>query len=120
MYVERTWAISPRLTLTMEVKSVGLGEQQRDSFTHIRVCPLSPKLLFRAYCHIPLSRVLCAVVFGCTPQYKMVLVFKKKKQKRGIKKKYGFGTSLPLQWPRLCDLEAEGPGLIPGQGTRAF
>ena len=67
MYVERTWAISPRLTLTMEVKSVGLGEQQRDSFTHIRVCPLSPKLLFRAYCHIPLSRVLCAVVFGCTP-----------------------------------------------------
>ena len=91
MYVERTWAISPRLTLTMEVKSVGLGEQQRDSFTHIRVYPLSPKLLFRAYCHIPLSRVLCAVVFGCTPQYKMVLVFKKKNKKGELKRSMDLG-----------------------------
>ena len=29
------------------------------------------------------------------------------------------GTSLVVQWLRLCALHAGGPGLIPGQGTRS-
>ena len=29
------------------------------------------------------------------------------------------GTSLVVQWLRLCAPSAEGPGLIPGQGTRS-
>ena len=29
------------------------------------------------------------------------------------------GTSLVVQWLRLCAPNAEGPGSIPGQGTRA-
>ena len=29
------------------------------------------------------------------------------------------GTSLVVQWPRLCAPTAAGPGLIPGQGTRS-
>ena len=35
-----------------------------------------------------------------------------------LKGKY-FGTSLVVQWLRLCTLEAGPPGLIPGQGTRS-
>ena len=30
----------------------------------------------------------------------------------------GFGTSLAVQWLRLCASNAEGAGLIPGQGTK--
>ena len=30
---------------------------------------------------------------------------------------YGWGTSLVVQWLRLCAPNAGGPGLIPGQGT---
>ena len=53
--------------LTVEVKTVGLGEQQGDSVTHIHVKPFSPRFLSRAGRHVALSRVLCAVVFGYTP-----------------------------------------------------
>ena len=34
-----------------------------------------------------------------------------------IKTQYG-GTSLVVQWLRLCAPNAGGPGLIPGQGTK--
>ena len=37
MCVERTRDVSPRLTLTVEAESVGLEEQRRGSFTHMRV-----------------------------------------------------------------------------------
>ena len=30
------------------------------------------------------------------------------------------GTSLVVQWLRLCAPNAGGPGLIPGQGTRSL
>ena len=30
------------------------------------------------------------------------------------------GTSLVVQWVRLCAPNAGGPGLIPGQGTRSL
>ena len=30
------------------------------------------------------------------------------------------GTSLVIQWPRLCTPSVEGPGSIPGQGTRTY
>ena len=32
---------------------------------------------------------------------------------------WGLGTSLVVQWVRLCAPNAGGPGLIPGQGTRS-
>ena len=32
---------------------------------------------------------------------------------------YNLGTSLVVQWLRLCAPNAGGPGSIPGQGTRA-
>ncbi|TEA23709.1 hypothetical protein DBR06_SOUSAS3810056, partial [Sousa chinensis] len=31
-----------------------------------------------------------------------------------------FGTSLVVQWLRLCTPSAGGPGLNPGQGTRSL
>ena len=34
------------------------------------------------------------------------------------KKIYDFGSSLPVQWLRLHTSNAEGAGLIPGQGTQ--
>ena len=33
--------------------------------------------------------------------------------------KYNMGTSLVIQWLRLCAPDAGGLGLIPGQGTRS-
>ena len=30
------------------------------------------------------------------------------------------GTSLVVQWLRLCTPSVEGPGSIPGQGTRSY
>ena len=30
------------------------------------------------------------------------------------------GTSLVVQWLRLCTASVEGPGSIPGQGTRSY
>ena len=35
-----------------------------------------------------------------------------------IWKSYGIGTSLAVQWLRLCSSTAEDKGLIPGQGTK--
>ena len=38
----------------------------------------------------------------------------------GLKKKKKLsGTSLLVQWLRLCSPNAEGPGSYPGQGTRS-
>ena len=39
--------------------------------------------------------------------------------KRGITSEVWEGTSLLVQWVRLCVPNAGGPGSIPGQGTKA-
>ena len=36
-----------------------------------------------------------------------------------LKSRKGYGTSLMVQWVRLCTPNAGGPGLIPGRGTRS-
>ena len=36
-----------------------------------------------------------------------------------ILKMWSLGTSLVVQWVRLCAPNAGGPGSIPGQGTRS-
>ena len=40
------------------------------------------------------------------------------KRTRDIQKKNSKGNSLVVQWLGLCTFTAEGPGLIPGQGTK--
>ena len=39
-------------------------------------------------------------------------------KKKSLKKKIKKGNSLVVQWLRLHAFTAEGPGSIPGQGTR--
>ena len=59
--------------------------------------------------------LICIVEWPQPTQHLIFLIFKLKKKKE---KPGRTGTSLVVQWLGFCTFNAEGPGSIPGQGTK--
>lgn len=67
----------------------------------------SYKLLTEGSLNLEL-RTICAVIYHTEKQTKVQVVLKCNK----------IGNSLVVQWLRLCDVTAEGPGSVPGWATK--